>query len=76
MGHTIRFEQKTSSFYIWMVGPSQVDTFDPKPLLDKHNGKDPGALFKVEPTQFNNNGNLPCESLEIQTARRLWHSRK
>ena len=39
-------------------GPSQVDTFDPKPLLDKHNGKDPGELFKVEPTQFNNNGNL------------------
>ena len=25
-------------------GPSQVDTFDPKPLLDKYNGKDPGEL--------------------------------
>ncbi len=39
-------------------GPSQVDTFDPKPLLDKYNGKNPGELFTVEPTQFNNNGNV------------------
>nr|WP_146597551.1 DUF1501 domain-containing protein [Novipirellula galeiformis] len=39
-------------------GPSQVDTFDPKPMLDKFNGRDPGASFKVEPTQFNNNGKL------------------
>jgi len=35
-------------------GPSQVDTFDPKPRLDKENGK-PFAM-KIEPTQFNNNG--------------------
>ncbi len=39
-------------------GPSQVDTFDPKPLLDKYNGQDPSPLFDVEPTQFNNNGTL------------------
>ncbi|MEW4565500.1 DUF1501 domain-containing protein [Bremerella sp. JC770] len=39
-------------------GPSQVDTFDPKPMLDQHNGKDPGRLFDVEPTQFNNNGTV------------------
>ncbi len=39
-------------------GPSQVDTFDPKPMLDKYNGKDPGELFDVEPTQFNNNGTV------------------
>lgn len=39
-------------------GPSQVDTFDPKPLLTKFDGKDPGSLFKVEPTQFNNNGKV------------------
>lgn len=39
-------------------GPSQIDTFDPKPLLDKFDGKDPGRLFKVEPTQFNNNGKV------------------
>ncbi|MGL4461691.1 MAG: DUF1501 domain-containing protein, partial [Planctomycetia bacterium] len=37
-------------------GPSQVDTFDPKPLLAKMNGKPyPGA---VAPTQFNNVGTL------------------
>ncbi|MGV3483485.1 MAG: DUF1501 domain-containing protein, partial [Planctomycetaceae bacterium] len=39
-------------------GPSQVDTVDPKPLLSKFNGKDPAALFEVEPTQFNNNGTV------------------
>jgi hypothetical protein len=37
-------------------GPSQLDTFDPKPLLEKYDGQQPGKLFKVEPTQFNNNG--------------------
>lgn len=39
-------------------GPSQVDTFDPKPMLDKYNGQDPGQFFKVEATQFNNNGKV------------------
>ncbi len=39
-------------------GPSQVDTFDPKPMLEKFDGKDPGKLFKVEATQFNNNGTV------------------
>ena len=39
-------------------GPSQVDTFDPKPLLDRFDGKDPAELFKVEPTQFNKNGTV------------------
>jgi hypothetical protein len=39
-------------------GPSQVDSFDPKPMLDKYNGKDPGEFFKVEATQFNNNGKV------------------
>ncbi|MEZ6088408.1 MAG: DUF1501 domain-containing protein [Pirellulaceae bacterium] len=39
-------------------GPSQVDTFDPKPLLAKYNGQDPGQFFTVEPTQFNNNGKV------------------
>ncbi|QEF98114.1 hypothetical protein Mal15_21610 [Stieleria maiorica] len=39
-------------------GPSQIDTFDPKPLLTKFNGKDPASLFDVEPTQFNNNGTV------------------
>ncbi len=36
-------------------GPSQVDTFDPKPRLDRENGKPFG--MKMEPTQFDNNGN-------------------
>src|SRR5262245_61969226 len=39
-------------------GPSQVDTFDYKPLLEKNNGKDPHSVFKVEPTQFNNIGRV------------------
>jgi hypothetical protein len=36
-------------------GPSQVDTFDPKPLLTKEHGQP--FKMKQEPTQFNNNGN-------------------
>ena len=39
-------------------GPSQVDTFDYKPLLEKYHGKDPHSVFKVEPTQFNNIGKV------------------
>jgi len=39
-------------------GPSQIDTFDPKPALTKYDGKDPNKLFRVEPTQFNNNGKV------------------
>jgi hypothetical protein len=39
-------------------GPSQVDTFDPKPLLAKHTGEAPSKLFKVEPTQFDNVGKV------------------
>jgi hypothetical protein len=39
-------------------GPSQVDTFDYKPLLAKYHGKDPHSVFKVEPTQFNNVGKV------------------
>jgi hypothetical protein len=39
-------------------GPSQVDTFDHKPLLEKYHGQDPHAVFRVEPTQFNNVGKV------------------
>ena len=40
-------------------GPSQVDTFDPKPRLTQEHGKK--FAMKMEPTQFNNNGNtLGC----------------
>lgn len=45
-----------SVIYLYMDGgPSQVDTFDPKPRLSTENGR-PFAM-KMEPTQFNNNGN-------------------
>src|SRR5262245_41020318 len=45
-----------SVIFLYMDGgPSQVDTFDPKPRLNKEHGQ-PFAM-KIEPTQFNNNGN-------------------
>lgn len=44
-----------SVIFLYMDGgPSQVDTFDPKPRLTEEHGK-PFAM-KMEPTQFNNNG--------------------
>lgn len=39
-------------------GPSQVDTFDYKPMLDRYHGRDPHSIFKVEPTQFDNVGRV------------------
>jgi hypothetical protein len=39
-------------------GPSQVDTFDYKPLLERYHGRDPHSVFRVEPTQFNNVGRV------------------
>ncbi|MEZ6135618.1 MAG: DUF1501 domain-containing protein [Pirellulaceae bacterium] len=54
--HAVR--AKNVIFLYMDGGPSQVDTFDPKPMLDRFNGKDPGQLFDVEPTQFNNNGTV------------------
>jgi hypothetical protein len=45
--------------FLYMDGaPSQVDTFDYKPLLEKYHGRDPHTIFKVEPTQFNNVGKV------------------
>jgi hypothetical protein len=45
-----------SVIFLYMDGgPSQVDTFDPKPRLTRENGRPFG--MKMEPTQFNNNGN-------------------
>lgn len=59
-GHGPHHEVRAKNvIFLYMDGgPSQVDTFDPKPELDRQNGKSPGSLFDVEPTQFNNNGNL------------------
>lgn len=45
-------------------GPSQVDTFDPKPRLTKENGQPFG--MKMERTQFNNNGNTLGALWEFQ----------
>jgi hypothetical protein len=43
--------------YLYMDGgPSQVDTFDPKPRLAKEHGQ-PFSM-KIEPTQFNNIGTV------------------
>jgi len=45
-----------SVIFLYMDGgPSQIDTFDPKPRLTAEHGKPFG--MKMEPTQFNNNGN-------------------
>jgi hypothetical protein len=59
-GHGPHHEVRAKNvIFLYMDGgPSQIDTFDPKPLLDKYNGRDPGELFSVEPTQFNNNGKV------------------
>ena len=44
-----------SVIFLYMDGgPSQIDTFDPKPRLTAEHGKPFG--MKMEPTQFNNNG--------------------
>ena len=46
-----------SVIFLYMDGgPSQVDTFDPKPRLDREHGRP--IQTKVEPTQFNNVGNV------------------
>ena len=55
---TPHFAPKARSvIFLYMDGGvSQVDSFDPKPQLAKENGKKP--KFKVDPTVFNNNGNI------------------
>ena len=49
-----------SVIFLYMDGgPSQVDTFDYKPSLQKYNGKSPyDVLDRVEPTQFDNIGTV------------------
>lgn len=39
-------------------GPSQVDSFDPKPRLAKEHGEDPNKKFKVDATQFGDVGKI------------------
>lgn len=59
-GHGVHHPAKAKNvIFLYMDGgPSQIDTFDPKPLLTKMDGREPGDLFRVEPTQFNNNGKV------------------
>ncbi|MBK8504090.1 MAG: DUF1501 domain-containing protein [Saprospiraceae bacterium] len=48
-----------SVIFLYMDGGvSQVDSFDPKPRLEKENGEDPYKKFKVDATQFNNIGKI------------------
>ncbi|WDE95699.1 DUF1501 domain-containing protein [Lentisphaera profundi] len=51
-----RAKAKSVIFLYMDGGVSQVDSFDPKPLLNKLNGTKP--KFKVDATVFNNNGNI------------------
>jgi hypothetical protein len=39
-------------------GISQVDSFDPKPRLEKENGEDPAKKFKMDATQFGDVGKI------------------
>lgn len=57
-------------------GPSQVDTFDYKPLLQRYHGQDPRSVFQVEPTQFNNIGRVMASPWKFQQHGRsgLWVS--
>lgn len=52
------FQAKAKSvIFLYMDGgPSQMDTFDPKPRLDREHGQP--IKVKVQPTQFNNVGNV------------------
>ena len=54
-----------SIIFLYMDGgPSQVDTFDPKPLLQKESGQP--FKMKMEPTQFNEKGNTLGSPWEFQ----------
>ncbi len=48
-----------SVIFLYMDGGiSQVDSFDPKPRLDRENGQSPYDKFRVDATQFNNIGKI------------------
>jgi hypothetical protein len=55
-GGTHHLPRARSVIFLYMDGgPSQVDTFDPKPLLQAENGQP--FKMTMQPTQFDNNGN-------------------
>ena len=48
-----------SVIFLYMDGGvSQVDSFDPKPRLEREHGESPYRKFKVDDTQFNNIGTI------------------
>ncbi|MDH3712029.1 MAG: DUF1501 domain-containing protein [Cyclobacteriaceae bacterium] len=59
-GKLPHFAPKAKSIiFLYMDGGiSQVDSFDPKPRLDKENGQNPYDKFKVDATQFNDIGKI------------------
>ncbi len=67
-----RAKAKSVIFLYMDGGPSQVDTFDYKPLLEKYDGRDPHSVFKVEPTQFNNVGKVMASPWKFK---QLWRVR-
>lgn len=55
-----------SIIFLYMDGGvSQVDSFDPKPRLEKENGADPYKKFSVDFTQFNAIGKLMKSPWEL-----------
>jgi hypothetical protein len=54
-----RAKAKNVIFLYMDGGPSHIDTFDYKPMLDRYDGQDPlKAIGKLEPTQFANVGKV------------------
>jgi hypothetical protein len=79
-GHLARLHhlaRARSIIFLYMDGgPSQVDTFDYKPLLERYHGRDPHTVFHVEPTQFNNVGRVMASPWKFKRRGRsgLWVS--
>ena len=56
-----------SVIFLYMDGGvSHVDSFDPKPMLTKHNGEDPYKYMNVQPTQFNSIGKILASPWEFK----------
>ena len=69
---TSRPKARSVIFLFMDGGPSQVDTFDPKPLLDREHGQP--FKMKAEPTQFNNNGKTLGLAVEVPARRHVRHA--
>ena len=67
------FKAKAKSviFLFMDGGPSQMDTFDPKPRLDREHGQ--RIKTRVEPTQFNNVGTVLKSPVEVPQLRQERH---